>query len=103
MMENFLTLILQSLRKKNQKWLQAVLSCVNLALWPRGGSDLQAGGRGWTLLLPYAAGLVTPVTVIAERWGEAVTELGLGRQSRQRHLLWLGQGRGRLLTVGGDI
>jgi len=55
------------------------------------------------LLLPEAAGLVTPVTVIAERWGEAVTELGLGRRSRQHHLLWLGHGGRRLLLDGGDI
>ena len=38
--------------------------------------------------------------------GGAVTELGLGRRSRRRHLghlLWLGQGGGRLLLDGGDI
>ena len=38
--------------------------------------------------------------------GGAVTELGLGRWSRRRHLghlLWLGQGGGRLLLDGGDI
>jgi len=44
-----------------------------------------------------------PVTVMAERWGEAVTELGLGRRSRQHHLLWLGHGGRRLLLDGGDI
>ena len=70
-------------------------------VWAWGGSDLQAGGRGWTLLLlPEAGGLVTPVAVIAARWGEAVTELRLGRRSRQCHLLWLGQvGFGCLLVV----
>ena len=44
--------------------------------------------------------------VLALLQGGAITHLGLGRRSWRRHfgyLLWLGQGRRRLLLDGGDI